>query len=135
MANKVTLITPPDIFENSNKSIMVADLTDQEQDDLSLALGTFKGDFDLNIYFYKGEADINWLFHAVNTADYVYINFDNHSDIGHMLASYILSKPNVWYSTKNLNTQAVFSFINKKHVDNIQEFIEKVLDENSNTGL
>jgi len=135
MTNKVTLITPPDIFENSNKSIMVVDLTDQEQDDLSLSLGSFEGDFDLNIYFYKGETDINWLFHAINTSQYVYLNIDNHSQISHLLASYILSKPNVWYTTKDLNTRELYSFINRKHVDSIQEFIEKVLDENRNTGL
>ena len=41
MKNKVTLITPPDIFENSNKSVMVVDLTTQEQDDLSVWLGEF----------------------------------------------------------------------------------------------
>lgn len=135
MPNKVTLITPPDLFENSNDSIAVIDLTDDEQDNLSLVLGQFEGDFDLNIYFYKGEPEVNWLFHAVNTADHVYLNIDNHSEISHLLASYILSKPNVWYSTKDVNIKSLYSHINQRYVESIQEFIEKVLNENRNTGL
>jgi hypothetical protein len=130
MANKVTLITPPDTFENSNKSLLVVDLTELEQDNLSKWLGEYEEAFDLNIYFYQGEPDIAWLFHAIARADYVYINIDNYSDIGHLLASYILSKHNVWFTSSNKNIVEVFSHINQRYVDSINEFLEKAINEN-----
>ena len=135
MKNKVTLITPPDIFENSNKSVMVVDLTTQEQDDLSIWLGQFAGDFDINIYFYKGEPDISWLFHAINRSEFVYLNIDNHSDISHLLTSYILSKPNVWYNTNDNNLKSLYAHINQRQVSSVSEFFEKALNENRNSGL
>lgn len=130
MPNRVTLITPPDLFENSNRSITVIDLTEEEQDNLSLALGQFPGDFDLNIYFYKGEQDVTWLFHAINVADAVYVNIDNQTSLTQLLGSYILSKSNVWYSTKDVSLKTLYSHINQKHVDTIDDFIKKVLNEN-----
>ena len=130
MPNKVTLITPPDTFENSNKSILVVDLSSPEQDNLSKWLGQYEKEFDLNIYYYQGEPDIAWLFHAIARANYVYINLDNYSDIGHLLASYILSKPNVWYTSTDRNLVALFSHINQRYVDTIDIFLEKVMNEN-----
>jgi hypothetical protein len=135
MTNKVTLITPPDIFENSNKSVMVIDLTNQEQDDLSLWLGQYAGEFDINIYFYKGEPDIPWLFHAIAKSEFVYLNIDNHNDISRLLTSYILSKPNVWYHTDDNNLKGLFCHINQRFVNSVSEFFERALNENRNTGL
>ena len=130
MTNKVTLITPPDTFENSNKSILVVDLTDVEQDNLSKWLGEYENDLNINIYFYQGEPDIPWLFHAIARANYVFIDIDNYSDIGHLLASYILSKPNVWFTSSNKNIVEVFSHINQRYVESISEFLEKAINEN-----
>lgn len=130
MTNRVTLITPPDIFENANKSVLVVDLSSEEQDTVSAWLGEFQGNFDINIYFYHGENDISWLLHAVNRAEYVYLNIDNHSEIGHMLTSYLLSKPNVWYNTQDVNIKSIYSHINQRYVKSVKEFFEKALNEN-----
>jgi len=129
MPNRVTLVTPPDTFENSNKSILVIDLSDKEQNDLSQWLGECQKEFDLNIYFYQGEPDIQWLFHAVARADHVYLNLDNYSDIGHLLASYICSKPNVWFTTSDKNLLSLFSHINQKYINSVDEFLRKVINE------
>lgn len=130
MTNRVTLITPPDTFENSNKSILVVDISELEQDNLSKWLGQCPKEFDLNIYFYHGEPDIPWLFHAIARANNVYINLDNYSDIGHLLASYILSKPNVWFTSTDKNLVSLFTHINQRYVDSIEQFLEKVMNEN-----
>lgn len=135
MPNKVTLITPPDLFENSNKSVMVIDLTTKEQDDLSNMLGAYQDDFDINIYFYNGEPEINWLFHAINRAEHVYLSIDKQSEISHLLTSYFLSKPNVWYHTDDENIKALFSHITNRYVTSITEFFEKALHENRHSGL
>ena len=130
MTNRVTLITPPDLFENLNKSILVVDLSTEEQDEISKWLGDFQGNFDINIYFYHGENDINWLLHAINRAQYVYLNIDNHSNISHVLTSYILAKPNVWYNTADKNLKSIYSYINQRYVSSVKEFFEKALNEN-----
>jgi hypothetical protein len=129
MKNRVTLVTPPDTFENANKSILVIDLSEKEQDDLSKWLGECQDEFDLNIYFYQGEPDIPWLFHAVARADYVYLNLDNYSDIGHLLCSYILSKPNVWYTSGDKNLVSLYTHINQRYVNNVDEFLRKAINE------
>lgn len=129
MKNRVTLVTPPDTFENANKSILVIDLSEKEQDDLSKWLGECQDEFDLNIYFYQGEPDIPWLFHAVARADYVYLNLDNYSDIGHLLCSYILSKTNVWYTSGDKNLVSLYTHINQRYVNNIDEFLRKAINE------
>jgi hypothetical protein len=129
MKNRVTLVTPPDTFENANKSILVIDLSEKEQDDLSKWLGECQDEFDLNIYFYQGEPDIPWLFHAVARADYVYLNLDNYSDIGHLLCSYILSKTNVWYTSGDKNLVSLYTHINQRYVNNVDEFLRKAINE------
>jgi hypothetical protein len=129
MKNRVTLVTPPDTFENANKSILVIDLSEKEQDDLSKWLGECQDEFDLNIYFYQGEPDIPWLLHAVARADYVYLNLDNYSDIGHLLCSYILSKTNVWYTSGDKNLVSLYTHINQRYVNNVDEFLRKAINE------
>jgi hypothetical protein len=129
MPNRVTLITPPDTFENSNKSMLVIDLSDKEQNNLSQWLGECQEEFDINIYFYQGEPDIPWLLHAIARADYVYLNLDNYSDIGHLLASYICSKPNVWFTTSDKNLLSLFAHINQRYINSVDEFLRKVINE------
>jgi hypothetical protein len=55
MQGKITLITPPDIFENSNESILFMHLTDDEQDRVSKWLGKTTLKDNINIYLYITE--------------------------------------------------------------------------------
>ena len=60
MQGKITLITPPDIFENINKSIFFIHMSDEEQDFVSKWLATHDILEDLNFYVYSSEANIVW---------------------------------------------------------------------------
>jgi hypothetical protein len=119
----ITLITPPDIFENENPSILLMNITDQEQEETSIWLGKSNISTPVNIYYYQGEANVSWLFHAIAISQGVYLNCENNSDITKWLTSYILGKNNVWYKSDDKNFNALMSYINQKQVKDIKDFL------------
>lgn len=125
MTTKLTLITPPDIFQNDQDSILLIDLTEKEQDDISLWLGN--NPISLNIYYYQGEPNIPWFLHALSCSTYKYINLNNMSAVSSHLAGYTLSKAGVFYCTDDDSVSELFSYINTSRVDNAVTFIERVL--------
>lgn len=120
----ITLITPPDIFENGNKSILFMNVSEEEQETSSLWFSEHTIDKPLNLYYYQGENNMTWLLHAIAVSQGVYLNCDNDSDFTKWLTSYILSKHNVWYSAKDDNFRSMMSYINQRSVNNITEFLE-----------
>ena len=120
----ITLITPPDIFENENTSILFMNISDEEQESASIWFSKSAVDKPLNLYYYQGEPDMSWLLHAVAISKGVYLNCNNNSDVTKWITSYILGKSNVWYKTDDANLKALMSYINQKNVNNINEFLE-----------
>ena len=120
----ITLITPPDIFENENVSILFMNISEEEQEQSSKWLSENNLEKPINLYYYQGENNPMWLFHALAVSKGVYLNCDNDSDFTKWLTSYILSKNNVWYTAKDANFRALMSYINQRSVDNITEFLE-----------
>jgi len=123
MSTKLTLITPPDIYQNNQDSVLLIDLTEKEQDDFSIWLGN--NPLSINIYFYQGEPNVPWLLHALSCSTYKYINLNNMSAVSSYLAGYTLSKQGVYYSTDDANVSQLFSHINMNQVDNVVEFLER----------
>lgn len=129
MTGKITLITPPDFYENSNFSILFMGLDEVQQDKVSSWLGA-KSEFpDTNIYFHQGENNMPWLLYAVNRTDVKLLNLDSDSAIITLLGSYILGKSNVYYTTKDANLKELMSFINNNYVPDVESFMEKVFSE------
>jgi hypothetical protein len=128
MSSKITLITPPDIYENSNTSLMLIGLDDKDQDQASLWLGTNAKDLDLNLYFYQGEPNMTWLLYALNRANATFINLDSDKSIINIMGSYILGKPGIFYTTTDVNMKALLSHINNNFVPDVETFLTKVLD-------
>ena len=126
MTIKITLITPPDIFQNNQDSILFIGLTDIEQDRVSEWLASTDLSGNINIYFYSGEPNINWLMHSIAVSTFRYIRLNNTSAIIERLAGYILSKPNVYYSTEDAGLAELYSFINVNRVDSAVDFLERV---------
>jgi hypothetical protein len=129
MENKLTLITPPDFYENGNLGIMLISMTELQQGAVSewLAKSTVKR--DLNLYTYQGENTMEWLLYALARSDYTYINLDSDDVITNIMASYILSRPNVFFSTTNNDIKNLVNYLNNNYVDNIEQFFERVLSE------
>lgn len=125
MVAKITLITPPDIYQNNQTSILFFDLSDKEQDQVVDYLTSI--DDSINVYFYSGETNIPWLLHALSCSEFKYLNLNNMSAVTGYLAGYILSKPGVYYSTEDTNVAMLYNYINVNRVENAVIFLERVL--------
>jgi hypothetical protein len=129
MSSKITLITPPDIYENENYSVLFIGLTESDQDNASLWLGQHDSYPETNFYYYQGENNLTWLLYALARADITFLNFDAENAIINIIGSYILGKPQVYYTTKDDNLKALMSHINNRYVPNVTEFLEKAFND------
>lgn len=129
MTSKLTLITPPDIFENNNTSILFIHLSEKDQDITSKWLSDVGLQSDLNLYVYTGEPNASWLLYAASRCEYKYIDLDETNLITQLLGGYILSKTGVYYKTKDENLAQVCKHINQNRVDSIEKFLEVTLND------
>ena len=129
MSLTITLITPPDIFENDSPSLFLINLSEAEQDEATKWMAACKREIDLNIYFIQKEPNVVWFFHAMASSSHKYINLDNAAPMIDMLAGYVLGKPNTFYSTTDKNKQAVYGHINQNRVSEVKEFLERAIGE------
>ena len=129
MAGRITLITPPDIYENSNTSILFAHISDADQEIVSKWLANAELKNDVNFYIYNGEPEVPWFFWAIGCCQHKYIDLDGVNDISKLLSGYVLSKPSIFYKTENENTAAVISHINNNRISSIEKFLERILSE------
>jgi len=132
MSGKITLITPPDFFENSNTSVLFAHISDDEQEVISRWLA--KSDFanNINFYVYSGEVNVSWFLYALNRCEYKYINIDCVNFITQALSGYALGKSDTYYQTTDKNLSAVYSHINGNRVDRVEDFLESILGAKTN---
>ncbi len=127
MSLKITLITPPDIFQNDTDSLLLINLNEEEQNTATAWLGEFNSDKQLNVYFYQGETDLPWFLHAMAVSKYKYINIDTTNPITDLLMGYIIGKANVFYKTQDQNIAAVYNYINANRVAGVVTFFERAL--------
>jgi len=132
MEGKITLITPPDVFENESFSILFIHLDDGDQEIVSKWLSESEIKFNVNIYFYSGETDMPWFFHAMAISEYKYINLDSLNNITSTLSGYVLGKTNTYYKTTDENVVAICQHINQNRITKIESFLQRALnDKNS----
>lgn len=129
MNSKITLITPPDFFENESKSIMFIHLSDEDQEKVSVWLANNPLTEHLNIYFYSGESNLDWAFYALSRCEYKFIDVDRLNNITTALAGYILGKKNTYYKTNDTNLSLIFNHINQNKIINIENFLSKVFND------
>jgi len=132
MEGSITLVTPPDIYENSNLSILFVHLSTQEQDTVSCWLKDSNLNEDINIYVYDGETDMRWFLYALNRCEYKYINIDGANDISCAILGYAMGKSGVCYQTDNENIALVYSYINANRVKSVDEFLERAFSDQNN---
>jgi hypothetical protein len=129
MTGKITLITPPDIYENSNTSILFVNLQETEQDLISRWLTEYKLNIDCNFYVYNGENNVAWLLWAIGCCQYKFIDMDNSNEITQALSGYIVGKNNFYYKTNNENLASIYSYISNRRVLKVEQFLEQALDD------
>jgi hypothetical protein len=127
MLGKITLITPPDIFENENVSVLFVNITDDEQDSISRWFANSDFSDNINFYLYNGEPNVTWFLYALSRCEHKYINMDCVNYITQALGGYTLSKNGVYYKTDDANLASVYSHINNNRVDQIENFLESIL--------
>lgn len=127
MSGKITLITPPDIFENSNPSILFVHIDDKEQDIISKWLSNADLRHDINFYVYSGEVNVSWFLYALSRCEYKYINIDCVNYITQAISGYALSKSGTFYKTTDENLAGVYSHINSNRVNQVEQFLESIL--------
>lgn len=129
MEGKITLITPPDVFENDSYSILFVHLNEEDQEIVSKWLASTDIKQNVNIYFYSGEAELNWFFHAAAISEYKYIDLDSVNTITNVLSGYILGKKNTYYKTNDENVSAVCHYINQNRITKIESFLERAFND------
>jgi len=127
MKNKITLITPPDYFENSSSSILLVDINEKDQETITDWLGVNESDKDLNLYYYNGDNDAKWLLTSLSKATMVFIDIDDLSDETSLLLGYILSKPNVYYKTLNEISSNTLKYINSNRLPDVRYFLDEIV--------
>ena len=133
MQGSITLVTPPDVYENSNLSILFVHLDDAGQDTVSRWLKDSPLDEDINIYVYNGEADIGWFLHALNRCEYKYINIDGANDISQAIMGYAVGKNGVCYETGDDGIAEAYSHINPNRVKTVDDFLERAFGDQTTT--
>lgn len=129
MNGKITLITPPDFFENQNLSILFVNLSNDNQDKISKFLAELNFDNNINFYVFNDETNVSWLLYAFNRCEYKFVDFNNSSNVISTMGSYLISKPNTFYSSSDKNLTAMFSHINQNKITDIQQFLERIFND------
>ena len=128
MPNKITLITPPDIFENNNSSILFVNLSDEDQELASKYLASANINEDYNFYLFNDSSNMPWLFYTLGQCEYCYIDFNFKNFLVDALGSYIIGKSsNIFYKTNDENLASVYQYINQHRISDIQTFLESVI--------
>jgi hypothetical protein len=104
-------------------------LSEEDQIVASEWLGNNPIQKNINVYFYNGETDVSWLLYAVARTDVRFLSYNNNHAILDLMGGYILSKPNSFYTTADVNLKMLINHINNGFVHDITEFLEKVFNE------
>lgn len=133
MDGKITLITPPDIFENDSYSVLFMHLSEDDQNKVSEWLAASDIKEHINVYFYDHEIELPWLFHALSRCDYKYIDLNETNKITASLSGYIVGKKNTFYKIDDESQSAVYHYLNQNRITNITTFLDKAFDGKNGT--
>lgn len=128
MDGKITLITPPDFFENENKSLLFIHLSDNDQHKVSEWFARSQIKENINIYFYNDETNVEWFLYAINRCDYKFIDIDNTTIITNVLLGHLLAKNKFYYKVEDDNVYQICQFLNNNRITKIEDFLEKAFN-------
>lgn len=129
MDGKITLITPPDFYENNNKSILFVNISESDQEKVTKYLSNIELKENYNFYVFTNETNISWLLYAVSRSDFKFIDLDTENYLINILASYILANNNFYYKTKDENFSAIINHLNQNRITDINKFLERIFND------
>lgn len=112
----INLITPPDRLFTDNLSYLLIQPSKETKVEFQRVLSEIHEEINVHIYD-ENDSDITWLLAVALTVDLVIIDIDNCDDQCKMFISYLLSKKEVYYLTKDETTP--WHMINKNRVFNL----------------
>lgn len=98
---EVTVITPPDFIANDNLKIVLIYPGVEVRKSINDILKKSTQDVDLYLYDDPEGQDIDWLLQRILTSDITVLDLDNCTSIVKNLASYFISRKNVFYLTND----------------------------------
>lgn len=128
MNGKITLITPPDFFENENQSLLFIHLQDNDQVKVSEWFAKSNLDSNVNVYFYNQENNAEWLLYAINRCEFKLIDLDYCNSMTQIFLGHFLSKNNFCWKTADVNTSQICQYINTNKITKIEDFLEKAFN-------
>lgn len=129
MKNKITLVTPPDFYENSSFSVLLINITDNDQETVTSWLSNSGIEDDLNLYYFNKDSDAKWLLSAVSKSDLVFFELDQICEVTAALSGYILSKSHVYYHTEYPSKSENIGLINSNRVPDVRFFLDEIFTE------
>jgi hypothetical protein len=129
MSIKITLITPPDFYENNNRSVLFVNISENDQEKITKFLSSKDLNENINFYVFTNETNISWLLYAVSRSDFKFIDLDSDNYLTNVLASFILANNNFYYKTEDENLAAIMNHLNQNRITNIDKFLERIFDE------
>jgi hypothetical protein len=129
MSGKITLITPPDIYENDDIGVLFIHLSDRDQDQVSNWLSKVDLHNDINFYVYNGENDIPWLLWAMGYCKFKFVDLDHVNNITQSLSGYILGRHGCYYKTQEETLASIYSYISNRRVLTIEKFLENIFND------
>jgi len=127
MTGKISLITEPDILANDDISIMLINLTTDDEQLLTDHLSKNSITENVNIYVHRGDtANITWLLTAFAHSRYTLINLDDIDPVSGTYATYFMGRSKTYFHTTNEDMATIMSPISVTRVDGVVSFFEKI---------
>jgi len=116
MADRITLVTPPDDVQLDGVRILLVDLTQAQTDMLSQALHLLPPGLDVSgiIYSWKTDDDFQWLLTVKHKCDIIIFNAESENDL---VVGYMAAQPNSYY----LGTLKMLSAVNKSAIYDVDQ--------------
>jgi hypothetical protein len=120
---KITLITPPDRFFNSNLSYLLVKPGNHVKEQFQTILS--RSMEDLNVFIFDNDdIDIGWMLSVSHQVDCIIIDVDNCDPITHKFVTFMLSHPNAYYMTKDETTP--YQLLSKNRIYNLDWIVEQI---------
>jgi hypothetical protein len=149
---KITLVTPPDSFQNQNKSFCLINFSKKDKDSFADQLNQHMPNKDVNIYLWddnnfsmektdpnydacvkewehtQNNRDYNWLLNVCQTADITILNMDNISKALMPWSGYILTLSKTHFINSDAAEAKTLSVLNRNRTESLSQLFQQLTD-------
>lgn len=129
MNEKINIITPPDLLNTLDLSILLVYPSNELKLDVQRFIETF--DDGVNVYLYEDFNNLenfNWLLHVRSVADYVILDIDNLDHQHRDAISFLIAHNNVYWLSRGNNP--IYSAISRNRIYDL-DFLQRSIQKNS----